>query len=743
MYMKKSILMMMALVLMVSGAFAQKIDQRLTRLVEQTAQRRAQGLVPLDAKAVNKSIAVDFNADGSIRAFSAIGTLNKDAECPTAQLEAMGIKVRYQIGDVVALVIPADKLTALEQVEEFSFVKADEMAQPTNMMARLSTNAFSLTNDQTAKEAGLPRVYTGKDIVLGIIDQGIDFNHAAFRNADGSTRIKKAIIYTSATGDYQEYNNEAEIKALTADNTQTSHGTHTSSTAGGTETGNFQQGVAPEVDLVLVGLGQFSANTNIAQAIQKIFDYATSAGKPAVVSISMGNIIGLHDGSDNVTKAVATLTENGNKQGRAVLISSSNSAGNWQSVLVTGTTEKKTVLGSASYPTTQAPTVPVAYNGLYFFYASDGQDFDLSLKLVDIQTGQVLDNLGNHVLNLADDKVADLKLMHGNDLKDINGKNVWYYFLDTSSVPVRMDDGQWRLALYVKPGNATQTVKMICNGDTYLEPCFDAPTDGGYNFPANGWTKGNADFAFNVMACNDAVISVGSYISNNSWSDFLNRTFSYPASKVTGKEQVVGEISDFSSYGIDDNSKPRPTVLGPGQGLISGANNYDVSMFKEGQPGVVDIDNPNKKNALYFLCDKVDKNSRANWYVLEQGTSMSCPHTAGIVALWMQAKPTLTVNEIKDAMKASCVNDDFTTNTAMIPSGNKVQAGYGKVDAVAGLKKILGTTGIQTIEVGGHRQATPATMYNVDAPVYNMLGQRVDKAQKGLVIYKGRKYVNK
>ena len=76
--------MMMALVLVASGAFAQKIDQRLTRLVEQTAQRRAQGLVPLDAKAVNKSIAVDFNSDGSIRAFSAIGTLNKDAECPTA-----------------------------------------------------------------------------------------------------------------------------------------------------------------------------------------------------------------------------------------------------------------------------------------------------------------------------------------------------------------------------------------------------------------------------------------------------------------------------------------------------------------------------------------------------------------------------------------------------------------------------------------------------------------------------------
>lgn len=50
---------------------------------------------------------------------------------------------------------------------------------------------------------------------------------------------------------------------------------------------------------------------------------------------------------------------------------------------------------------------------------------------------------------------------------------------------------------------------------------------------------------------------------------------------------------------------------------------------------------------------------------------------------------------------------------------------------------------IETMEAGGHREATPATMYSVDAPVYNMMGQRVNKSQKGLVIYKGRKYVNK
>ena len=56
----------------------------------------------------------------------------------------------------------------------------------------------------------------------------------------------------------------------------------------------------------------------------------------------------------------------------------------------------------------------------------------------------------------------------------------------------------------------------------------------------------------------------------------------------------------------------------------------------------------------------------------------------------------------------------------------------GKIDCLAGLKKILNTTDIETIGMDGRREATPSTMYSVDAPVYNMMGQRVDKSQKGL-----------
>ena len=196
-------------------------------------------------------------------------------------------------------------------------------------------------------------------------------------------------------------------------------------------------------------------------------------------------------------------------------------------------------------------------------------------------------------------------------------------------------------------------------------------------------------------------------------------------------------FTDWLGVRADDNGKTYPTIIAPGQGIISAASSYDSQSFVNGAP------NTTNANAVATIQPKVVKNGRDNWYILEQGTSMSCPHAAGIVALWMQAKPTLNVNDIKSILKETCVNDEWTTTLANIPSGNKIQAGYGKIDALAGLKKILATDGIEVIGADGRREATPATMYSVDAPVYNMMGQQVDKSHKGLVIYKGRKYMNK
>lgn len=213
----KRFLMIMTLLLMVAGVNAQKIDQRLTRLVEKNNTRSAQNQITLNPEAVKQQIAVAFNADGSIRSLSAIGLLKEGAECPTAQLEQQGIEIRYQLGNMVVMNIPPDKLQLLDGMEEFYSVKADEIKKMMNSLSRQETQANKVTDATLAAAAGLPQAYTGKGVVLGIIDRGIDFNHATFCNADGTSRIKRAIVFKEHGEGIKGhiYENEAEIKAQT------------------------------------------------------------------------------------------------------------------------------------------------------------------------------------------------------------------------------------------------------------------------------------------------------------------------------------------------------------------------------------------------------------------------------------------------------------------------------------------------------------------------------------------------
>ncbi len=739
--------LVLLLLLVTSGIDAQKIDQRLTRLVEQTVQRRAQGLKPIDGRDVNKTIAVNYDKDGTITTLSAIATLKEGAECPREKLEQMGIKVRFVLGDMVALVIPVDKLMALEDVEELKVVEADEMRSLHNDLARVETGVENVNTPAAAELQKLPKAYTGEGVVLGIIDSGIDYNHAAFKDANGNTRVKLLLDYS--TNEIVRYTSDEEIKKLTVDTKVGSHGTHTSASAGGSATDNGMQGMAPQADLVLCGLGDNLNTTKIIECMKAIFKYADEVHKPAVVSISLGQILGLHDGSDYVAKAVAELTSNGTKEGRAVVMSSGNDARNYQSIVSKLPTEDiingyklMTVLGAAKYPTETNPDQKVTYNANYLCYINgdyNKNDF-IGFSLVNLKTGEIV-SINGHVRTVKDDKVIEDKDFGGWETKEtIAGSKKYVFSLNFASTPVYLDDSNLRLALYAK-GNPGNTIVMLCNGQSYKEPCFDAPQyEGYYDFAQAGYTKGSGDMTSGADVCNDYVISVGSYITRTKWNTYDNQSCSYNPSTLTKIKQVIGEISDYSSYCIaDDNGKQRPMVLSPGQGIISAASNYDTAFFLEGQPGVVDTSTEH-----LTLCGNVEKFGRNNWYILSQGTSMSTPIAAGIVTLWMQANPKLTVNEIKSILQSTGKWDEWTTIPEKIPSKQFQQSGlYGKIDCLAGLKKITETTAIETISADGLREATPASMYNVDAPVYNMMGQRVDKSQKGLVIYKGRKYLNR
>jgi minor extracellular serine protease Vpr len=74
--------------------------------------------------------------------------------------------------------------------------------RPLTDQARKKTNVDDvLTHSADAVTAGLPNAYDGSGVLLGVIDTGIDFQHIAFKDASGNSRIKRAYVYdgTNAT----------------------------------------------------------------------------------------------------------------------------------------------------------------------------------------------------------------------------------------------------------------------------------------------------------------------------------------------------------------------------------------------------------------------------------------------------------------------------------------------------------------------------------------------------------------
>ena len=68
------------------------------------------------------------------------------------------------------------------------------------------------------------------------------------------------------------------------------------------------------------------------------------------------------------------------------------------------------------------------------------------------------------------------------------------------------------------------------------------------------------------------------------------------------------------------------------------------------------------------------------------GTSMACPVVAGGIALWLEADPMLTLADVKDIISKTAVRDADVNDDP--------RWGYGKFDALAGLKEVLRRKGM-------------------------------------------------
>jgi subtilisin family serine protease len=181
----------------------------------------------------------------------------------------------------------------------------------------------------------------GKDVLIGIIDTGIDYRHQAFKNTDGTTRIQSIWDQTDQTGERpdsfsfgSEYDRDLINKALQSDNPLSivpsvdtnGHGTAISSIAAGSPTNDQSfRGVAPEADLVVVKLKDAKKNlkdlffvpdgllcfqeSDIMLAARYLFTVSIELNKPIVICIALGTSMGGHDGNGPLSSYLDYLAQ--------------------------------------------------------------------------------------------------------------------------------------------------------------------------------------------------------------------------------------------------------------------------------------------------------------------------------------------------------------------------------------------------------------------------------------------------
>ena len=603
-----------------------------------------------------------------------------------SELEALGVQVRCSFGDgLYTSLIPVDKLHEVAALDVVTRIEIATPMQPFTDEAREKSNVDDvLTLSRDAIAAGLDKKYDGSGVVLGIIDTGIDLQHIAFKDQNGNSRIKRAYVYDGSSA--QEYTTISSTSPTTDDATE-DHGSHTSSAAGGssviingstvTVTNDHANatygGMAPGADLYLAAINGLNS-TYMSEAFQKMVTYANSVNKPLVVSNSWGSHTSAHDGTGTWASIVSNYFGDSHPN-RICLFSAGNTSGSARAGIKGGCHLMGTASNSTSLQTILQYNASASYSGDYYYNGyftnicarSTGVTLYCRLYVLDTSTGEILQTI-NVNPTLSSYTTLNVSTYYSGTLRayryNTSGKSQILLRASTlKTTQVNNGISQYALAVEVYTTNGSTVVDLWGGNSGYFTNHI---TTTGHN-----WIAGTDDGGMGDNAVIPGVISVGAYTTKNKITDYQGTTYNYG-------NYTMGDIAYFSSYGTPSQTptgERYPWITAPGARTVAGVNHYhtgDDYSYIDGN----------------YTSDRVNA-STTNPYGAMQGTSMSTPVAAGIVALWLQAAQEagkdLYTSDVKEIMKVTAIHDMWTDN-----GPNADRFGNGKINALAGIQYILG-----------------------------------------------------
>lgn len=224
------------------------------------------------------------------------------------------------------IVIEEERIGQLAQLPEVEFIeKPKKLYFQTDVGRQVS--CIDIVQD-------MPLSLRGKGTLIGIVDSGIDYENAEFRNEDGTTRIvslwdqsvngRPPAGYLAGT----EYTREQIDAALATEDKEvrrqmvktsdvSGHGTSVAGIAAGNGRGSEGRrfrGAAPEAELIIVKMGApreggFPRTTELMRGVDYIVRKAVELRRPVAINISFGNTYGSHDGTSLVERFLNDIAD--------------------------------------------------------------------------------------------------------------------------------------------------------------------------------------------------------------------------------------------------------------------------------------------------------------------------------------------------------------------------------------------------------------------------------------------------
>lgn len=608
--------------------------------------------------------------------------VNGDAE---QLLAKYGCEKVTQIGDIYIAKIPLKQLEALAADEHVERVETMLGGKQMNDVTPQWVNSEAA---HTGVE--LPQGYDGTGVLLGIVDSGFDLTHPAFYAEDGETYRIKAFVddYADAnetkgiaTPIGREYTTKEDILTNNhVGDTISGHATHCLGTAAGSGYGTSYRGIAYGADIFAIssmnaGIDDYMNSADQVARIKRIFDYADEHHQPCVITYS----IGFNDIPGD-SKLFSEAMEMMVGPGRIFVAAAGNQ--NYRATYVNKPQGKRTA-GAILDCGKQQDRV----------FLQSQQPFKLKCLTAKLKLDETPMELTDSIVFDTEELPYDTVVFRGHHI--LMEKDGSFYTLTDRLEATEMDDAPI-LALAIEGEEAE--VEMFVSSESYFstlsqqlkEPRFDCATPS-HNIALPGTLP--------------STVTVGALNGRASYINAEGKTIA-----GEGEYTPVGTIADFSSVGPTRDGRTKPDVVAPGVNIISAGNSYHADSYGE-----------------RMVTSTVFHDREYPWRVMS-GTSMATPCVAGIVALWLQANPQLSPDDIKEIIKETSIKPEegmeYPNNTY----------GYGLIDAYYGIQKILyDATGIKRIE----NTALPGDGW------YTLYGTRIEgrPSVKGIYIHQGRKVV--